>query len=515
MTSQERFLAKAGAAANAVLLTGAVASALTFLFYVYRYGWRAERRFAGWQEVLVYYVVPAVLAGLLFAALRLKREHKINLAIVCVTLVLSLYAGELVLRLVEPNWRQAGLPVMLRLEKSSNKREMADRLAKQFGVEIDIRDRLQVITELRAKGIDAVPGVLPRYQLMFQKGDGKRGQPTGDATTPQILALGGISNRMTVLCNESGRHLTYESDEHGFRNPRGAWQSGSVDIVALGDSFTQGFCVPSGKYFVDIVRQRYPATLNLGMAADGPLFMLSTLREYVPPLRPKLVLWFYFEGNDLLDLQDERRSAVLMSYLQDGFSQRLQRRQAEVDRALLDFVEKERAWELENRRAALRNRRGVVGQLGDVLKLQVLRTRIGLMGGTTDEQAATVAKAKDLTVFRQILSNAKATVASWGGTLYFVYLPNWSRFVKQESWDHFVEGQHENVIGVARQLEIPVVDVLPAFRAQPDPMALFPFRAPGHYTEDGHRLVAEEVLKAIATKVSQTNGAAPPTRPGG
>jgi hypothetical protein len=348
--------------------------------------------------------------------------------------------------------------------------------------------------------------VLPRYQLMFQKG-GKRADGAGshgEAAALPILALAGISNKLTVLCNESGRHLTYESDEHGFRNPRGAWQSGKVDIVALGDSFTQGFCVGPGQYFVDVIRQRHPSTLNLGMAADGPLFMLSTLKEYAPPFRPKIVLWFYFEGNDLLDLQDERQSAVLMRYLEDGFTQGLRDRQAEVDRALVDFVEREKAWEQGNRLASLRNRRGMVGQLVDFAKLPVLRTRIGLLGSTNYEQSATMAKAKDLTMFRRILSQAKATTASWGGTLYFVYLPNWGRFVSQRSWGHFVDGLHDNVLNVAQELEIPIIDVLPVFEARPEPMALFPFRAPGHYTEDGHRLVAEEVLKALGARVSRT-----------
>jgi hypothetical protein len=86
------------------------------------------------------------------------------------------------------------------------------------------------------------------------------------------------------LCNESGQFVTYESDEHGFRNPKRLWGSGGIDVVALGDSFTQGYCVPSGREFVGLVRQRYPSTLNLGIAGEGPLLMLATLKEYVIPL---------------------------------------------------------------------------------------------------------------------------------------------------------------------------------------------------------------------------------------
>ena len=75
-----------------------------------------------------------------------------------------------------------------------------------------------------------------------------------------------------------------------------------------------GYCVPPEKSFVALIRQRHPATLNLGVAGDGPLLMLATLQEHLTALRPRTVLWFYFEGNDLLDLQTERQSAVLRSY---------------------------------------------------------------------------------------------------------------------------------------------------------------------------------------------------------
>ena len=61
--------------------------------------------------------------------------------------------------------------------------------------------------------------------------------------------------------------------------------------------------MPADRTFVALIRQRHPATRNFGMAGDGPLLMLATLQEYVSPLKPRIVLWFYFEGNDLIDLQ--------------------------------------------------------------------------------------------------------------------------------------------------------------------------------------------------------------------
>lgn len=49
-----------------------------------------------------------------------------------------------------------------------------------------------------------------------------------------------------------------------------------------------------------------PRTLNLGMGGIGPLHELAILKEYGSVVRPKVVLWVYYEGNDLADLSHEK-----------------------------------------------------------------------------------------------------------------------------------------------------------------------------------------------------------------
>ena len=149
-------------------------------------------------------------------------------------------------------------------------------------------------------------------------------------------------------------YVTYESDEHGFHNPKGMWKSGRIGVAVLGDSFAQGYCVPSDKSFVALIRNAYPATLNLGMAGNGPLLMLATLKEYLPLYRPKIVLWFYFEGNDLNDLQTEKKSDILMRYLKDDFNQGVLAAQNDIDQSLMNDIERQKA--LENVRQARRER---------------------------------------------------------------------------------------------------------------------------------------------------------------
>jgi hypothetical protein len=88
--------------------------------------------------------------------------------------------------------------------------------------------------------------------------------------------------------NENGPCTIYDNDEHGFHNPRGIWKRDHINIAAFGDSFTHGACVPSGRNFVALIRQHFPATLNLGIGRNGPLLELASLKEYLPHLKPQL-----------------------------------------------------------------------------------------------------------------------------------------------------------------------------------------------------------------------------------
>ena len=149
------------------------------------------------------------------------------------------------------------------------------------------------------------------------------------------MPLSSVSNRLTLVCNESGSWVDFKTDSRGFNNPDDVWGLDSLEIAALGDSFTHGYCVPADRNFVAVIRQAHRATLNLGMSGDGPLLMLATLKEYAARFRPRIVLWCYYEGNDLTDLQIERKSALLNQYLTDGFTQSALARQDDLDRAML------------------------------------------------------------------------------------------------------------------------------------------------------------------------------------
>ena len=308
--------------------------------------------------------------------------------------------------------------------------------------------------------------------------------------------MGGVSRRVTVLCNEGGRHVDYVSDERGFHNPEGIWSSDPLEIAAIGDSFAHGYCVPSNANFVARLRESHPRTLNLGIAGTGPLAQLAVLFEYVRPLRPAVVLWFYYEENDLKELIQEVRSPLLMRYPGGEFSQALSGLQAEIDAALDRHYDEAIVREREFEGAVDAERGTDEGKVASALRAVLAPAQLTYIRGRMGQILRVLTRevqGPPMDLFGEILKEADTQVGSWGGKLYFVYLPSRDRFVLRRQF------RQEEVLDIVRGARIRLIDVETAFRETGDPLAQFPFRRFGHYNEAGHRLVAETVLKAIAS----------------
>jgi PAS domain S-box-containing protein len=482
--------------ADIVLIAGGVFCILALSYFVYYYDWTEQRSFTSRTGEFVYFALPGLVAISLFACLALRKSYRINVALCCCSVAFTMYTAEAVMTV----WFR--LPSVI----ADQNRQTRIEAARALGIKFDRRTRAEFIHDLRSQGIDAVPSVSPQVLLKEQK-DGTR-KSVIDINGAEVLPLASIANKLTVVCNESGEFLTYRSDQHGFHNPRDIWRS-SVDIVAVGDSFTQGHCVPSDSNFVSLIRHRYPQTLNLGIEGNGSLVMLATLKEYAESVRPKIVLWFYFEGNDLKDLGDERQNALLSRYLTGSdFTQDLLNRQTEIDRALADYVATvaAKSWfsvKLEEISDTI-TKMGFLGTVKNIVKINEVRQRLRLVHGTIEEDSPftepatpTRADRPQVALLYEILLQAKNLVSSWGGDLYFVYLPAVKRYVPEEK----VNAGRPAVLETAKKAGIPVIDIHPAFMAQKDPRSLFTLRLSSyvHYNDEGHRLVAEEVLQAISS----------------
>jgi len=95
------------------------------------------------------------------------------------------------------------------------------------------------------------------------------------------------------------REQSFTTDVNGFRN---RVDRSRADIALVGDSYVEGAYVSDDETAAsDLERLTGWSVANLGRSGYGTLQELEVVRLFVLPLRPRAVVWFFFEGNDLYD----------------------------------------------------------------------------------------------------------------------------------------------------------------------------------------------------------------------
>lgn len=350
--------------------------------------------------------------------------------------------------------------------------------------------RIQVIRDMRNEGHRAYPAIFSAHLLKKSEKNYRHSiMKVGDQ---EVLPLGGVASVPTVYNRESGQWVVYESDKYGFRNPPEVWDQENFHLAIIGDSFAHGAGLMEGEDIGSHLRTHFPASVNLGKSGNGPLTVFATLKEYCTKLKPRFVVYLYFEGNDLHDLNREKEVPLLLRYLdENSWSQKLYEQQNIINTLLQDFGEEQIKKNYVDFQLA-RGKYYVDSQLTrvrQVLTLSNLRGRIGLdIAGKRKRRK----DQPDLVLFETVLRRTSEEVKTWGGTFIVGYLPAWKRY-KNPDYHMY----RKEVLDIIKKNEIPVVDLHPVFQDQPDVFSLFHFGLNGHYNKIGAQIVAEEVRKSL------------------
>ena len=309
-----------------------------------------------------------------------------------------------------------------------------------------------------------------------------------------IFPLSGISNSKTIHCNENGYYAIYQSDRYGFNNPDSEWDKKKIEYLLVGDSYTHGACVNRPDDISSVLRNlSNKSVLNLGQEGNGPLIEYATLREYLN-INVKKVLWIYFE-NDFVNLIKEKDNKFLINYLNNlNFTQNLKIKQNEIDDLAINLI-KEKIIEKVKKE---KERKQYIFKIKLIKFIKITNTRI-LFFPTPETPtpqptpALLTPKPSPALVleFKRILKLTKEFTNKNNSKLYFVYLPEYSRYKK-----NYDNTNYNLVKNIVNQLSIPFIDIhKEVFEKEQNPLKLFPFELNGHYNVYGYKKVAETIYK--------------------
>jgi hypothetical protein len=304
---------------------------------------------------------------------------------------------------------------------------------------------------------------------------------------------------------------------HAYLSADGQTQDPVARVLFLGDSFVDKST--GGGFHRAIVERLRPAGLeiiNLAVSGTGPEHYLDVLKEFGGAVEPDLTVVFYFAGNDLINVirhtpyratgplagvRDRLRGFVHRIYLYHAGTAASSEVQFDFDAMLADGHDPELV---------------DLARTGDVnpwlllipadARAHYLETNLEL---TSDESQRGIAR------LGEILAAMKQVTEGLGSDLALVVFPATTQ-ISRSHFDFYERAgfdpdertlteaaPQEMIEGLAGRLGIPVLDLLPEFRAARDDDLYRP--RDSHLNERGNRLAADRVAHFI---VSENSGRA-------
>lgn len=313
--------------------------------------------------------------------------------------------------------------------------------------------------------------------------------PSNFVNKPSLLELyplSGISNKNTIWCNENGYEVFYKSDRYGFINSDEDWDKNEIDYLIVGDSFGRSSCVKKEESISENLKKLGINTvINLSNSGTGPLTQYATLKEYLSTIKKvNNIIWIYFEGNDFYNLSMELKNKNLLKYLNDDtFNQSLSNKQKMIDKNLNLFM-KQKIDEYNNKFQF-----DFLNTFKNYIKLQNVR-KFTIEKIKLKKKNTLIPKE-----FELILKLVKNLSVNKGAKLYFVYLPDLSRYEGKIDQKNYLG--YEKVLNLVDSLKIDIIDLNQLLFTKIDnPISLRPYLG-AHFNKEGYKLVSEKIYNIV------------------
>ena len=302
-------------------------------------------------------------------------------------------------------------------------------------------------------------------------------------TEKNLFPLSGISDSTIIFCNESGYYSKYFSDRYGFNNPDNQWDYNEVEYLLIGDSFLHGACVNRPNDISSIIRNKSnKSVLNLGMSGNSTLTQYATLKEYASDKKINNIILFFYEGNDLWELELELKNEILNKYLNDSkFIQNLKSKQSLID----DKIKKKIEEDFLN--SAFKSRNIII----EFFKLYNLRFYF------IHHNQLKKRNDKLQPEFKKILSLIKEFSVQKNSRFYLVYMPEYKRYKSKK----YQNNKYEKIISISRELNIEILDLTKEiFEKEKEPLDMWVFSLPNHYNVYGYEKIGNFIYHSTKKK---------------
>ena len=430
-----------------------------YVFYKSEIYWDGKKR----EYYFIYYLILIFLTFFSFVLFFLNNFQKKIILFNFVLIFIITYIAEIYITF-------KGGPLTLEKLALKEKITIEEQVIKETlyfnntGKKYDTKDTKTVYKELKSKGEKIVVKVPP---ITFLKKE------------LDIQPLSGISNSKTLSCNENGYYSIYFSDRYGFNNPDYEWDKEKIEYLLVGDSMTFGECVNRPHDIGSILRKRSEkGVLNLGYGSNGPLIYYASLREYLD-LNVNKILILFFEGNDLINLNEELENKILKNYLDDiNYSQNLKLKQSKIDKIVhQEIIDEQNRFKNKITENSNLNKFNYI----KFIKLFNLRYLIKNPNHNSMKELSKILK----------LSNDLAK--NKNAKLYFIYLPEYFRYKLDYN---YTNKDYKRIKKIVNKLGITFIDIhKEVFDKENNPLDLFPFGFFGHYNVEGYEKVGNAIFR--------------------
>lgn len=315
-----------------------------------------------------------------------------------------------------------------------------------------------------------------------------------------IIPFRGPINKLTLSCNEELKYLIINNDKYGFKNSNQIYEN-EISIAILGDSYAEGLCQDNENDISGHLIKQGINSINLGITGSGPLISLAITREYIQYFNPKLVVYLYFEGNDLNDLEWEINQEYLVKYLDTEFKRDYLNNQKYlitflnlINNEQRDFINQLKINDpifIDNKKSANKE---IFKDLRELTNIRNLIKNAFIK----DQQI------ENLDNLFMILKKMENEVSQLNKEFLFIYIPSWERYFTKANKNKKYFNQKKKIINFLKNNRIKYIDFDKELKKEENLSKYFPLEFVGHYNSKGYEKISNLIKDKFESSFNPT-----------